>query len=215
MKMRQTFRGHFDVSSGSVLGNIVANRIPVEPAGLFPGLFLLMECNQPPNILLFRVRRRYEGLLFDRDVQGRSAAERVIGVGHKVFDKAIRDASELPVSLAYVQDLSRSLVVFQIFDRVTDQLGHMRQSVVGIEIDWKDDQRVSELIRDWKVLKRLNLCKIKEKTPEYPDFTTNEIASMVEQAAMLLKEEIESLGLPFRIPEYRPVALLLSDNVPG
>ncbi|MES9897178.1 MAG: hypothetical protein ABW141_20055, partial [Candidatus Thiodiazotropha endolucinida] len=67
-------------------------------------------------------------MVFDRGASGGKTAEKVLGVGHKVFDKALRVALELPVSLTFSKDISSPLVIFQVFDRITDQSGHMRQA---------------------------------------------------------------------------------------
>jgi len=155
------------------------------------------------------VRGKYEGLVFDRDVQGKSAAEKVIGVGHKAFDKAVKNATELPVSLAYVKDLSKSLFVFYAYDRVTDQLGHMRQAVIGVEVDFNGNQQSTKLIKDWEVLKYLNNCNIKDKTSDQQNIDLEIISAKYKEVESLIDVNKEKLGLPFRIPEFRPIALLM------
>ncbi len=36
------------------------------------------------------IRRKYDEMVFDRGARGGKTAEKVLGIGHKVFDKALR-----------------------------------------------------------------------------------------------------------------------------
>lgn len=153
------------------------------------------------------IRRRYDEMVFDRSVPGGKTAEKVLGVGHKVFDKALRVASEYPVSLTLSNELSSPLVVFQVFDRVTDQSGHMRQAIVGMERN-RDGSWVT--LRDWLVLDRLNNIRTKEKALDVPKAHTEVMIEFVEKASEVIADEMEGLNFPFRIPEHKAIALIWS-----
>lgn len=151
------------------------------------------------------IRRRYDEMVFDRRVPGGKTAEKVLGVGHKVFDKALRAASEYPVSLTLSNELSSPLVVFQVFDRVTDQSGHMRQAIVGVE---RNTDGSWDTLRDWVVLDRLNNIRSKEKAPDVPKVDTEVMTKFVEKASDVIAHEMEWFNFPFRVPEYKAIALI-------
>jgi len=75
------------------------------------------------------VRRKYEGLVFSRSGRGND----VIGVGHRAFDQAIRQALESPVTMAAIRELPCPTVVFQIFDQVTEHAGALQNSAVELD----------------------------------------------------------------------------------
>ena len=153
------------------------------------------------------IRRRYDEMVFDRSAPGGKTAEKVLGVGHKVFDKALRVASEYPVSLALSNELNSPLVVFQVFDRVTDQSGHMRQAIVGME---RNREGFWVTLRDWEVLDRLNNIRTKEKVPGVPKAHTEMMIEFVENASEVIADEMKGLNFPFRIPEHKAIALIWS-----
>jgi superfamily II DNA or RNA helicase len=69
------------------------------------------------------VRRRYEGLVFNRDVKGRDASEKVIGVGHKAFDQAMLQAKARQAPMCFLPECEDSLILFQIYDQITEKIG--------------------------------------------------------------------------------------------
>ena len=154
------------------------------------------------------IRRKYEKMLFDRAVSGKSAAERILGVGHKVFDKALRMAAEYPASTAWSQDLKHPLVVFQVYDRVTDQSGRMRQAVIGVE--WNDGSGADGWIalRDWELLERLNRLTTSGKAQEGATGLGDALYHLLSDAGHWVTARLDSYGFPFRIPECKPMALI-------
>ena len=154
------------------------------------------------------IRRRYEDMVFLRTSPGGRSAEKVIGVGHKVFDKALRIASEYPVSLAWTKDIQHPLAVFQVYDRITDQSGRIRQAVVGAEYESSGSAREWKTLRDWEVLKRLNGVKQREKPGEDPVLEGRELDGLMDEARSRILVQMESFRLPFRFPELKAIALI-------
>jgi len=158
------------------------------------------------------IRRKYEDMVFDRTAPGGRSAEKIIGVGHKVFDKALRVAAEYSVSLTWSKDIEHSLVIFQVYDRITDQSGRIRQAVVAAECvnsplggEWKT-------LRDWEVLKILNGVKQRDKPQDDPPIQAKTLANMVDNASARVTAEIESFRFPFKIPAVKPIALIWATN---
>ncbi len=158
------------------------------------------------------IRRKYEEMVFDRGATGGKTAEKVLGVGHKIFDKALRVALEYPVSLTFCNEASSSLVIYQIFDRVTERTGHMRQALVGIETNGKD---VWTILRDWQVLEHLNNIRLKEKEPGELTVQTEGLTNLIEEASGRIAVEMANFNFPFTVPELKPIALIWSTAESG
>lgn len=154
------------------------------------------------------IRRKYEDMVFDRTVSGQRSAEKVIGVGHKVFDKALRVASEFPVSLAYSTELEHSLMVFHVYDRITELSGRMRKAVVGVEFSSSEPNQLCRILRDWEVLEKLNRVKLRERIEDSALVDVQAMRVLADQAESNISANLGTLGFPFKIPEAKPVALI-------
>ena len=95
---------------------------------------------------------RYEGLVFDRTLKGEHAASRVLGVGHRLLDLAVREARDLPVRLAALEGLEAPLLVATVEDAVTGTGNATRRLVFGVA---RRDGAL-EILPDWELLVRLN-----------------------------------------------------------
>ena len=151
------------------------------------------------------VRRRYENLVFSRELKGRDAALRVVGVGHKVFDQALLQASGYDACLTHSHGLKEPLMVFKIFDRVTSQEGNVRQVIVGIKSD------SNEILQDWQLIDLLNqMLKSKKTSPESEDHLEPKLLhNIIASSENTLKRQIGDLDIPFNVPEIKPLALFL------
>lgn len=151
------------------------------------------------------ILRKYDDMIFEREAPGGKTAEKVLGVGHRVFNKALRVASEYPVSLTFSKDIRFPLIIFQIFDRITDQSGHMRQAIVGLE---RNNLDCWNILRDWEVLERLNGIRAKGKVTEEPEVQTGMLMEIMQEASERIAAGIEGFNFPFRVPEHKPIALV-------
>jgi len=158
------------------------------------------------------IRPRYEDLEFNRDIKGRSAAEKVIGVGHKVFDKAMQMAIELPVSITYCNDIDSTLLMFQVFDRVTDQSGHMRQMLVGVACKNISHENMWIVLRDWQVLEKLNSIKPKELDVGDEKIPQKLLPQLIEKTKLLISSKIDSFDFPFKYPELKPLVIIMKES---
>jgi len=158
------------------------------------------------------IRRKYNELVFNRDIPREESADKVIGVGHKVFDKAMQIAVEFPVALTFTSNIDYPLVVFQVFDRITGQSGHMRQAIVAVECRAIDQVHSWATLRDWQALEILNRIQSKGKSSNKPEIKVALLGRLVEQAHQRISSEVESFNFPFRIPEIRAIALIWSMN---
>lgn len=153
------------------------------------------------------IRRKYEGLLFQRDVQGKDAATKIVGVGHQVFDQALRQAETFQGRLAGIPGLAAPIAVFRIRNRLTDQGGQVRESVVGVRILIKALRL--ELIRDWEMLDELSpLMRSSLREPRSIAADGPTMIQWLTRARDFVEKEIDKLGLPFKVPEIQPDILL-------
>ncbi|WP_419655990.1 helicase, Snf2 family [Desulfosarcina variabilis str. Montpellier] len=151
------------------------------------------------------IRRRYEGLLFERNVKGKEAALRVVGVGHKVFDQAITQAANFHACFAAVSDLSEAVSVFEVYDRITSQEGNIKQIIVGVASGKK------ELLHDWQLIDLFNdiLKKRKITTIDNIDYSKGNLIDFTEEAESLVKAKMYELNTPFNAPETKLLSLFI------
>lgn len=152
------------------------------------------------------IRRKYDEMVFDRNVPTGSA-DKVLGVGHKVFDRALKMAAEYPVSLAGSKSIEHSLIIFQVMDSITDQSGHIRRSVIGAEC-FKSGK--CEVIRDWKVLEQLNGIELVDADTAELSIVNETARSQLRLATSCVDDWVKTANLPFRVPTYRAIAAIIS-----
>lgn len=154
------------------------------------------------------VRNRYDGVVFSRDVVGRDAAERVIGVGHQAFDRAVEQALEQQAFLAAAPELSGLLIVFQVRDRVTESTGPVREVVLGVLYE---SGAMPTLLRDGELLRRLNGLDPKAESVQ-PQCHGADLHGRIEEAQAWIQGQLDELRLPFRVPEVKPLCLISPDG---
>ncbi|MBX9813440.1 MAG: DEAD/DEAH box helicase family protein [Qipengyuania sp.] len=102
----------------------------------------------------YALKDRYEGLVFDRSLRGTNAASRVLGIGHLLFDIALEEARNLPVSFACVSGLAAPLLIVTVEDEVTGTGALVHRLIFGVT----EKQGLVEVLRDWELLQLLNTC---------------------------------------------------------
>lgn len=100
----------------------------------------------------YAVREKYEGLVFDRNLRGKNAASRVLGVGHVLFDIALQEALTRSANLAHVNGLQSPLLVVSVEDEVTGTGTLVHRLVFGI----REIQGKIAVLRDWELLQFIN-----------------------------------------------------------
>jgi superfamily II DNA or RNA helicase len=154
----------------------------------------------------------YEGMVFQRDIGGRDAARRVLGVGHKVMGQAMRQARETSATVAALpsETLNRPLVVYRIQDKVTGVQRTVRSVILAVEID-EAATGVDIVLKDWELLDKLNGLvggrgfRAKDSAPP-ADLARVEQA--LDRGMALARIKASEWSLPFRFPEVEPLAVL-------
>lgn len=100
----------------------------------------------------YAVREKYEGLVFDRNLRGKNAASRVLGIGHVLFDIALQESRKRSANLAHVNGLQGALLVVSVEDEVTGTGTLVHRLVFGI----REAQGKIAVLRDWELLQFIN-----------------------------------------------------------
>ncbi|MFC1805393.1 DEAD/DEAH box helicase [Planctomycetota bacterium] len=156
------------------------------------------------------VRQRYSSMSFDRTNRSADATSRLLGVGHRVVDKALGEAKQRRASVASVPHdaLPRPIVVFRLNDRVTD--GPRKSGVVaGVEL--REDGTDGRYLLDWELLKRLNAVPLRReamRTASRKALMPGSADVVLAAASEVVQRNIGALDLGFRVPHWEPIAML-------
>lgn len=159
------------------------------------------------------IRSAYERMIFDRSNRSKGAAQRILGVGHKVVDQALKQAKGLEACVATlpVKILKEPLVIFQVKDRVTTEGRTVRHIVVGVQVD-KGVQEPKGLLRDWQLLEVLNELSEESGMRRNKDISPAaqyvEIQESIKSAQRYVEEKLPSLDAPFAVPQSNVLAVL-------
>ena len=147
-------------------------------------------------------------LLFAREPRPKDG-EDVAGVGLRVFDRAMRDAVNLPAAFGAIMGLDAPIFVFAVRDRITGADGPVRTVVVGVQ-SGADGAWI--LLRDWKLIQHLNPLADKPRSPVLADgHPAYDVADLMESARQYVESQVDALDLPFTLPAIDSLACL----VPG
>ncbi len=157
------------------------------------------------------IRLRYEGLIFHRNPRDNDEAKRIVGVGHQLFDQALRQAEEWEGSLALVKGLLSPVAVFRFIDAVTSQSGQVRQVITGVKTD---DNGELALIFDEQVLEILNQRKASPMEPDTVSISKSSevLTHWLDAARQHALASMDKLQLPFIKPLISDLILLWPDK---
>jgi superfamily II DNA or RNA helicase len=141
------------------------------------------------------VRRKYEGLVFSRS----NRREDVIGVGHRAFDQAVRQALESAASLAAVRGLALPTVLFQIYDEVTEHSGPLQSFTAGVTVN--SSESTCQLMNDFELLEMLNSLSVSRSEPS--PTASDDITVVTKLADTHVRLHLVDLKLPFVKPSVR------------
>ena len=157
------------------------------------------------------VRINYENMVFNREIRTKNAAQRILGVGQKVFQRTLDQARQYDTSLVSLPSsiLSKPIFVFRIYDRVTGSGGIVRSVISAIEID---PENGNQLLVDWKLLLKLNEIleskKVKRTESSIRPEKTIDVEMKLNQARIEMAANLNQLNLPFKLPEIEEFAIL-------
>ena len=149
-------------------------------------------------------------MTFDRNYRGKDGAVKILGVGNKVVNLAVRQARESFSCLMTARGMKRSLYIFRIIDRVTDTGGSVRSVIAGLTPGDNDEY---VLLRDWELLQEMNgmltLSGIKKAETSPPPAHVDSVDREIEKAGKEMNARMADLSLPFKIPTCELLAVML------
>ena len=156
------------------------------------------------------VLRRYERMVFCRDVAGKDAQSRILGVGHPLIDHALQQAKDFDVKVAAVSGLACILVVCLAFERVTTGKGQVKRLLLGVEHPVDGETRV---VRDVDVLNTLNASKLQRSDRPEGMCLHLPALELIERSRRLVESHIVETGFPFVAPAVAIHSILLPLSV--
>ena len=154
----------------------------------------------------------YEDMIFDRNDRSEDAGERILGVGHKVIDLAIRQFKDLEASVAILSNdvLSNPLLVFQVVDRVTTEGGTVQKIMAGVVSDQTTGEPQT-LLKDWKMLSKLNRISEARGVRRSERARSPEDLGVIEAAVSngfgFVERQLGTLGVRFNVPDVEIMAV--------
>lgn len=159
------------------------------------------------------IRRSYEDMVFDRDLRSKDAQKRILGVGHRVLDKALVQATSSTACVATVPEklLKGPILVFQIWDRVTTSGGHVRKAIVGISVE-SDKGPTYTILKDWELLQKLNELSegkgVRAAKQSVPVAGIDNLKEVLKAAFMQLSNSMKEMDFPFKHPETEVICAI-------
>ncbi len=157
----------------------------------------------------FAIAERYERLSFRRGKPGGARLD-IAGVGHRVFDAALRSAEGERDALALLPGLAAPIAVFAVRDAITAGVTVVRRMVIGV----RGAPGAFDMLRDWELVTQLNPCVTRslaqasttvEQQPSIAAGATEHVMA----AAAWLAPRLDDLALPFQKPRLDPLVFLL------
>lgn len=158
------------------------------------------------------VMTAYEGLHFDRNVKGHDAARRILGVGHKAMDQALRQAlmDDSCIAGLPVVALPHPVIVARIVDRVTAAASPTRAVAVGVVVKAANGV-AGEILKDWELIRLLNETLgrpgAQAEQVERPK-NGDAVTSCVETGLSLVRSSVSQMDLCFKLPSVELLAVL-------
>jgi hypothetical protein len=164
------------------------------------------------------VRSSYEDLIFDRNDRTKDAAKRVLGVGHKLFNKALAQAKDNASSVATVplESLPAPLFVYVVSDRVTDRTLIVRSVVIGIMPDSLKGSS-ARLLKDWEVLQFLNELYnkpgVRRARSSVPPEDMRAVERQLDEIDDFIRQHLAEVSSSFKVPQAELVSVFWPSHV--
>lgn len=147
------------------------------------------EFQTPETLKSFGINKEYQNQIFSRDPEN---GENVVGVGFKLFDKALEQAARFDCSICSHSGVEAPLLIWSVHDQLTDHAGEKQRSFYGILLD--AEYKIAEVLPDWKLLLKLNSLKFNNQADAVPwqiDVSALQTESEVAIMQMLKNEDFK------------------------
>jgi hypothetical protein len=152
---------------------------------------------------------RMEAMTFDRNDKSTDAYKKLLGMGHKLFDKAVDMSlnteavvASLPSSL-----LPNTIAIFKVYDRVTTNQANNRFVLVGVECS----DGGFKLLLDWQLLTMLNKLPLNKESMLKESAAVPVQQGLIDHAQTYLSDNLAKLEHGFKVPDMELFAALVAD----
>lgn len=148
------------------------------------------------------VRPEYAGMAFDRQLSGADAGGRILGVGHKLVDRALEQADGFTGMATVLPGLRFPLLAYEVTEELTDFDRFTRRVIFALEMS-----ETPRLLKDWELLKWGNTQKPAlgdDLSP--PARGTWDVDSLLREADQETQCALPHLNLDFVLPRTRLIA---------
>ena len=158
----------------------------------------------------YAVQDRYKGLSFDRNARlgPQEGPTRLIGVGHTLFDRALKEGEGLQGVLAYCVRLQQPLLIATVEDQITGQDQSVTKIVIGAT---RDDAGTIHVMRDWELLLALNALG-RSDNPSPPSIDGAELEQLLLQLIAAMETSLAEIAEMMTRPALRSEIFLLPDQ---
>jgi hypothetical protein len=158
----------------------------------------------------YAIQDRYKGLLFDRNARlgPQEGPTRLIGVGHSLFDRALKDGEGLQGVLAFSVRLQQPLLIASVEDQITGQDQSVTRIVVGAT---RDDAGAIHVMRDWELLLALNALG-RSDNPSPPKIDSAQLKDLQSELIAAMATSLDEIADMMTRPALRSEIFLLPDH---
>ncbi len=148
---------------------------------------------------------QYKNVVFNR--KSGKKDKHIMGVGHKIINKAIEQAKHFTGTIAFVPKsfTDQVITVFKISDRLTDSNIKIRKKVAAAGFSIKEEKVL--LIKDSELLALLNKAPLKFKEIR-PSVSGEEVSQLIRKSEQFIMENLKNLDLPFTFPNAELLAVI-------
>lgn len=157
----------------------------------------------------YAMQPRYKGLMFDRHAKLGAAdgPTRLMGVGHVLFDRALKEGERTEACLASCARLENSLLIASVEDQVTGQDQSITRIVMAA---FKDEAGTIQVLRDWELLKLLNGLG-RSDTATLPVVDGHALRQLEAELLMAMTERVPQIADMMIRPGLRSELMLLPE----
>ena len=161
----------------------------------------------------YAMHARYNGLVFDRNARlsGREGPARLVGVGHILFDRALKEGGELQSTLAQCVRLPAPLLIASVEDKITGQDHSVTRIMLGA---WRDDAGHIHVLRDWELLQLLNSLG-RSDNPKPSSFNSEDLKILQADLVTAMSRSLESVADMMTRPDIHSEIMLLPEQIEG
>lgn len=158
----------------------------------------------------YAMQDRYKGLLFDRNARlgNGEGPVRLVGVGHTLFDRALKEGENLQSALATCTRLPAPLLIASVEDQVTGQDHSVTRIILGA---WRDNAAQVHILRDWEVLQLLNTLG-RSDSPKPPEIDISQMRALEADLLDAMSQSLPTVADMMTRPGIRSELMLLPDQ---